>query len=241
MKRTIFILTSIAFMWIGTELQAQVYMDGSIDLGKNNISEGLYSHLSHIGLYENAKWGIQGGYQLGLIQPQEVIFNSWFGSSYGKIRIRNISLVLGLEYLWTAFSPDMRETNFIVFGRTTINHWQIGLGTNTRTYRLSHKAAGKSLLPEPDGRITEKWNIMYHVRYMLKSSESKWNLTLSLTDYDRFLIQQENNPILNLRFDYKISSPVSLYSELWYKSAGLMVIKVTHFGMFLRAGVLWKI
>ena len=47
--------------------------------------------------------------------------------------------------------------------------------------------------------------------------------------------------MFNLRFDYKISTPLSLYSELWYKPAGLMVIRVTYYGMFIRLGVLWKI
>ena len=47
--------------------------------------------------------------------------------------------------------------------------------------------------------------------------------------------------MFNLRFDYKINAPLSLYSELWYKSAGLMVIKVTYFGIFIRMGVIWKI
>jgi hypothetical protein len=241
MKRTIIILFSITFLWITGELEAQVCMDGSIDLGKNNISEGFYSNFSHIGILEKTKWGIRGGYQLGLIQHQDVIINSWLGSVYGKFRIGNAPLVLSGEYLWEAVSPNIQETNWILFAGTRLSHWQLGLGTNTRTYRLSRRAAANSQVIDPDSRITEKLNVMYHVRYALKPDENSWNLTLSLLNYDRFIIQQENNPMLNLRFDYKLSSPVSLYSELWYKSAGLMVIKVTHFGMFLRMGVLWKI
>ena len=241
MKKPIIVLFSLTFLCLKPDLKAQLSMEGFLDLGKTNLSEGFYSQFSHLGLFEKAKWGVEMGYQLGLIQSQDVIFNSWFGSISRKFRIGNAPLVLGGEYLWEAFSTDMRETNWILFASTRLSHWQLGIGTNTRTYRLSHRAAANSQVIDPDSRITEKLNVMYHVRYALKPYENNWNLTLSLVNYDRFIIQQENNPMLNLRFDYKLSSPVSLYSELWYKTAGLMVIKVTHFGMFLRIGVLWRI
>jgi hypothetical protein len=241
LKKPIFILFSLAFLWFRPGLKAQLNMEGFLDLGKNSVSESMYSDFSYVGKYEKSKWAVESGYQLGLIQSQEVLFNSWYFSSYGKLRIGSIPLALGGEYLWEAFSADMRETNWIVFASTRLKHWELGIGTNTRTYRLSHKAAVNSQLIDPDSRITENLNIMYHFRYLLKPHENSWNLTLSVLNYDRFIIQQENNPMINLRFDYKLNSPVSLYSELWYKSAGLMVIKVTHFGMFLRVGVLWTI
>jgi hypothetical protein len=241
LKKPIIVLFSMTFLWLKLDLKAQLNTEGFLDLGKSNISEGFYSNFSHIGSLEKAKWGIQGGYQLGLVQPQDVILNSWFGNINGKFRIGNATLVLGGEYLWESFSTDMRETNWILFASTRLSHWQLGIGTNNRTYRLSHKAARNSQLIDPESRITENLNVMYHIRYMLKAPENKWNLTLSLLNYDRFIIQQENNPMLNLRFDYELNSPISLYSELWYKSSGLLVIKVTHFGMFLRIGVLWKI
>jgi hypothetical protein len=180
----------------------------------------------------------EAGYQLGLVQPQDVIFNSWYMNPYGKIKIGNILLDLGGEYIWTAISPDLRETNWIIFVRTNLTHWQFVLGTNTRTYRLSHKAAEPF---ENERRITERWNIMYQVMYLLRPYENRWNLSGTFTNYDRFIIQQENNPMLNLRFDYKTTTRLSLYSELWYKPAGLMVIRVTYYGMFIRLGLLWKI
>jgi hypothetical protein len=236
MRRTIIILFSLASLCIDPVIKAQSSLEGYFDLGKSQVSEGFYLQFSDIGSFEKSKWGMDAGYQLGLVQPQNVFFNSWYASPYGKIRIGNIPLELGGEYLWTAISHDLRETNWILFARTTLTHWQLGLGTSTRIYRLSNKAAD-----DADSRITEKWNIMYHATYMLKPYENRWNLSFSLRNYDHFIIQQENNPMYNLRFDYKLSTPLSVYSELWYKSAGLMVIKVTYFGMFFRIGLLWRI
>ena len=241
MKRPIIILFSLASFYLNPALKAQILTEGYLDLGKSMVSEGFYSQFSNIGSFEKQKWGAQAGYQLGLVQPQDVIFNSWYASSYGKIKTGNIPLDLGAEYLWNAFSPDLRETNWIVFARTTLNHWQFGLGTSVRTYRLSNKAAQNAPQFDTENRITEKWNMLYHATYVLKPYENRWNLSFSIRNYDRFIIQQENNPMYNLRFDYKLSTSLSAYSELWYKTAGLMVIRVTYYGMFLRLGVLWKI
>jgi hypothetical protein len=241
MKRPIIILFSLASFFFNPYLNAQFSLNGYLDFGKTQVSEGFYSQFSNIGSFEKQKWGMQAGYQIGLVQPQDVIFNSSFASLYRKFRAGNIPLYLGAEYLWTAISPDLRETNWIIFAGTTLNHWQLGLGTSTRTYRLSNKAANEGSISYSDNRITEKWNMMYHAIYVLKPHENKWNLSASLTNYDIFIVQQENNPMFNLRFDYNISSPLSLYSELWYRPAGLMVIRVTYYGMFLRLGILWKI
>ena len=241
MKRPIIVLFFLISIWFNSILNAQFHVNSFLDFGKTQVSKGFYSQFSNIGSFEKQKWKVQAGCQLGFIQPQDVIFNSFFGSLYRKFKPGNIPVDIRAEYLWTAISPKLRETDWIIFAGTTINHWQFGFGTSTRTYRLSNKAATESSIPDPDNRITEKWNMMYHVSYTLKPYENKWNLSASLTNYDHFLVQQENNPMFNLRFDYKINSPLSLYSELWYKPAGLMVIRVTYYGMFIRLGVLWKI
>jgi hypothetical protein len=241
MKRPIIVLFAMALLGLNPALKAQNSLEGYLDIGKNQVSKGLYSQISNIGRFEKTKWGIQAGYQLGLVQPQDVIFNSWYMNPYGKIKMGNILIDIGGEYLWTAISQDLRETNWIVTARTTLNHWQLGFGTSFRTYRLSRKAADDAFQFYSENRITEKWNMMYHATYVLKPYENRWNLSASFINYDHFIIQQENNPMFNLRFDYKISTPLSLYSELWYKPAGLMVIRVTYFGMFLRLGVSWKI
>jgi hypothetical protein len=241
MKRTIIVLSAMMLLVLNPALHGQNSLEAYLDIGKNQVSEGLYSHNSNIGCFERTKWGIQAGSQLGLVQPQEVIFNSWYVNPYGKIRIRNIHLDIGGEYFWTAISQDLRETNWIVSARTTLNHWQLGFGTGFRIYRLSRKAAEDIYQSDHESRIIERWNMMYNATYVLKPYENRWNLSGTFTNYDHFVIQQENNPMFNLHFDYKTSARLSLYSELWYQPAGLMVIRVTYYGMFIRLGLLWKI
>jgi hypothetical protein len=141
MKILFSVLFRPGFLIFSADLYAQLTVKGYLNIGQNNISEGFNSQLFNICLFEKTKWGVQGGYELGLVQPQDVIFNSWYLSSYGKLKIGCTPLLLGSKYLWTAFSPDLRETNWIIFARATLTHWQFDLGTSTSSYRLSNKAA----------------------------------------------------------------------------------------------------
>ena len=238
MKKTIFFLISLSVLCM--DLNAQFFMEGQLDIGTSQLSDGLYSQISHFGFFEKPYWGARAGYQLGLVQPQNVFFNSWYGSSYGKIPIGKTRLILGGEYLWTAISKDLRETNCIMFVRTTLSHWKLGLGNNTRVYRLSNKAVKDDKVIYPGNKIIEPGNLMYNVSYVLKPYENKWNLMATITNYDHFIIQQETNPMMNIRFDYKLSGPFTLYSEVWCKSAGLLNIRVNYFGTFIRLGVIWE-
>lgn len=240
MKKTILLLFFIAFSWSVPDLDAQFLLEGQVDLGNNNLSNGIYLHFSGIGYYDNPHWGAQAGFQLGLVQSQNVFLNSWYGSSYGKLYFDKIRLDIGGGYLWTAFSPDMREINWIIFAKTYLKRWDLALGNNSRIYRLSHKSADDDNLAEPESKIIEGWNLMYSVGFRFRPLENRWNIMFTVTDYDRFLIQQETNPMVNIRFDYEISKPLGLYSELWYNSCGLVNGMVNYFGTFIRIGVLWE-
>jgi hypothetical protein len=82
---------------------------------------------------------------------------------------------------------------------------------------------------------------MYHIQYVLKPYDNNWNFMAAVTNYDLFVIQQETNPMVNVRFDYMLSEPLRLYSELWYKSSGFLNDQVNYFATFIRIGIQWKI
>jgi hypothetical protein len=238
---------SIVLFWFFTltcsvaDLNAQYILEGQLDLGNNNLSRGVYLQFSNIGCYERSHWGARAGYQLGLVQPQDVFFNSWYINAYGKIPLGKRKLNLGGEYLWADFSHDMREINWIIIASTALKHWKFVLGNNTRIYRMSKKTASHNTDADPESRILEAGNMMYSAGFMLKPDENKWNLTFTITDFDRFIIEQETNPMANIRFDYKLNEPINLYSEFWYKSTGFFNIRVNYFGTLFRIGMLWKL
>jgi hypothetical protein len=240
MNRVLSALLVIFYFSSAQEVNSQFQVNGHFDLGNNNLSDGIFLHLSGLGSYDEQHWGARAGFQLGLVQPQDVFFNSWFLSSYGKIPAGDLKIVVGGEYLWTSFSPDLREINWILFAGTTLRHWHFNLGNNSRIYRLSNKASDE-YWESGEGRITEPWNMMYTVNYAVKPFGNRWNLMFALTNYDIFIIQQETNPMINTRFEYSITAPLQLFSELWYKSAGLLNDQVNYFSTYIRIGIIWDI
>jgi hypothetical protein len=54
MKRPFIVLCAIALLGL-TALKAQNSLEGYFDIGKNQVSEGLYSQLSNIGCFEKTK------------------------------------------------------------------------------------------------------------------------------------------------------------------------------------------
>lgn len=240
MNRVLSALLVIFYFTSAQEVNSQFLVNGHFDLGNSNLSDGIFLHLSGLGSYDDQYWGAKAGCQVGLVQPQNVFLNSWFLSSYGNIPAGDLKIVLGGEYLWASFSPDLREINWILFAGTTLRHWQFDLGNNSRIYRLSDKATEENS-GGGEGRITEPWNLMYSVKYAVKPFGNKWNLMFTLTNHDIFIIQQETNPMINTGFEYNITRPLQLFSELWYKSAGFLNDQVNYFSTYIRIGIRWEI
>jgi len=241
MKKFAGLLFLVALSFPFAELSGQIKVESQIDIGDNELSDGLYFLNSDFGHYEQKYWFAETGLQFGLHQPQNVFLNSWYLTSGAKVPAGKYIIIVGLEYDWTAFAPDLREVNWILFTGTSFNHWELTLGSNRRVYRLSNKAAREEANKEFKDSFIEEWNFMYSAGYRLKPRENKWNIMFTVTDFDRFLIQQESNPMINARFDYRINESLNLYSELWYKSSGLLNIKVDYFGTFIRIGAIWQL
>jgi hypothetical protein len=241
MKKFLKLLLIVAFSWPVMVLQAQIKLESQVDLGDNELSDGLYVQYSDFGHYEQKYWYAEAGFQVGILQPQSVFLNSLTITSGAKLPAGKNTINVGAGYIWTAFAPDLREVNWIAFAGTSFTHWKLTLGTNRRVYRLSKKASGEEANKDFKDSFIEEWNIMYSAGYRLKPPENKWNMLFTVTDFDNFLIQQESNPMINARFDYRLNESLNLYSELWYKSSGLLNIRVDYFGTFIRLGAIWQL
>jgi len=82
---------------------------------------------------------------------------------------------------------------------------------------------------------------MYLIGYNLKPIDHDWNVGITITNVDHFIINQETNPVFYLHGKYQVSKPLTLFGEWWYKSAEAFNISVNHFGFFFRTGLVWKV
>jgi hypothetical protein len=81
---------------------------------------------------------------------------------------------------------------------------------------------------------------MYSISYNIRTEVSRWNTGITVTNTDYFLINQETNPYMNIHGSFRASSPVCLFSEVWYKNAGLLNMSPNYFGFAIRGGIEWN-
>ena len=220
----------------------QISLQSYADIGVNNVSDGAYAMLAVMPAYERNQYKARAGFLLTFSSQTENIFSGYFVSASGIVMPHKFPLEIGGFYHWNSFSKELRETIWGVLLGHGRKHWQFNLGCSFRTYKFSRKAIADNGFPEgTDTKIREPWNFMYLVTYFIKPSGHKWNLGATVCNFDYFLIEQETNPLVNIKFLYQINSKTTLFTEAWYKTAGFMSIRVNYFGFFFRTGVLWNI
>ena len=220
------------------ETHAQLQIASHLDMGSNNVSEGLFIRHAIAEAYEYDKFIFKGGLQFDLKSP----FGKYFTGSYLEVgrnfEIKNFPISAQAFFIYNPFSQLVKETNWGISATARTGHFFYRLGTNFRTYALTSKA--KDIYDgQSSEKIHENWNVMYLVGYNLKPSENNWNVGITFTNIDRFIISQDTNPAFYLHGKYNISDPWSLYAEAWYKSAGAFNISVNYFGFFFRTGIIW--
>jgi len=236
----VFLMLMAFFSQTAVMAQSEVQVSSYIDIGENNISEGLYSRSAILGTYQIGKYNMNAGCQLDLKYPGDRIFSGARFSGGRTFSIKNFDFEIQGLFIYSSFSKYLFETNWGILSKMQHRHFYFQLGTNFRGYHLVENAFDQ-YDQGINNKIRENWNVMYLIGYNLKPLDHKWNAGITLTNIDHFTINQETNPMIYLHGKYQVSEPLVLYAETWYKSAGALNISVNYFGFFFRMGIIWKI
>jgi len=210
------------------------------DIGQNVVSDGLFIKMADLANYQFGKNKVEAGLQVDIISNTDRFFSGYNIKASREFMIKSFPLDAQGFFILTPFSDILRETNWgILFGMYR-NHFSIRIGTHFRTYAYNQKTI-KSYGFETDARLHENWNLIYSFDGYVKPINNLWNIGLSVTNIDHFIINQETNPILNVKAGYRIQSTLNLFLESWYKSAGAFNLNVNYFGFFFRTGIIWDI
>ncbi|MEI6049816.1 MAG: hypothetical protein WCS03_13005 [Bacteroidota bacterium] len=228
------------FLMYGINLIAQPGLNIYTDLGMNNTSQGLIIKSSAMGCYKFDKNLVEAGYQVDLMNGNKNVFSGYTISGSKYLVIKDI--VLELKGFFTRSRPSdiLQETDWGGLLKMRHKHFEMAIGTNFRTYNFSQQAVLDFKIDNSTTKIHEIYNLMYSFSYYLKPTDDKWNVGLSVTNIDHFIINQETNPMFNLNCLYKLRSSVCLYAQAWYKIAGASNLEVNHFGFFVRTGIIWN-
>lgn len=210
------------------------------DVGTKNISHGLFIKSSLNGSYQFGRNFIESGVIMNLRSNNQHLLPG--------IRILVSREALGKKkpvefqgFLIQSTSTDiLTETNYGALFKIKRNYYEFALGTNFRTYAFTSYAIQTYHVQNNATRYMEPWNLMYALSLYLKQLNSSWNIGLSVTNFDYFLIYQETNPQINLKGLYQMNARISLFAESWYETSGLLNRYANFFGIFARTGIKWN-
>ena len=234
-----FVLAILGFLLIGKSF-AQLRFSAFSDVGKTNVSEGTYLTSSAIGAYKTGKTEFMAGSQLNVKYNDKKALGGFFLSAAHDLQIKNFPFEVKGFFVYNPFSDVARESNYGLLTKVTRGHLTCQLGTNFRHFYISNQAV-ETYGIESNKSMVEKWNLMYSIRYGLKPEDHVWNIGISITNIDYFLINQETNPMISLNGKYRLKDNLELLTEIWYKGAGSLNISANHFGYFVRTGLVWKL
>jgi len=220
---------------------SQVSVDTYFEAGSTNVSAGLYGNFSTQISARLGSFSVSTGGLLNFSNANTYVFSAYSLQVTNEFKILNFPVNIAAFYLWKPFSEDLRESDFGVLAKFRIKHWGYQLGINSRVYYFTHAARQKYNFADSVAiSIWEPFNLMYRLSYY-HSIGPKWDFEACVTNFDRYLIEQETNPMLQAKFSYKMNNILLFYSDLGYMQAGLLNMRVNTFGLFLRGGVIWKI
>ena len=211
------------------------------DIGSNNVSHGLFIKSSAIGQYKFGKNILEAGFQTNLKNYNKPGFSGYTINASRNFAIKRISLVIQGFYVSIISSELIRESNLGGFVNMKLNHFEMKLGVNFRTYAFRPETISEYAIDNNSTKLHETGNLMYSFTYNLKPGDNRWNAGLSVTNTDYFNINQETNPMFNLHGSYKLKSPIRLFAQAWYEIAGASNLEVNYFGFYIRTGLIWNI
>jgi len=223
------------------DLLAQSGLSVYTDLGRNNVSQGIFIKSATIGYYKVGKVKMETGFQINLKDSKKNGISGYGIILSRKLIIKGIPFELKGFFVRTTPSAILCETNWGPLLKLRHNHFGIEVGTNFRTYSINDQAISEYKVDKNASKVHEVYNLMYSFSYYLKPTDESWNVGLSVTNIDHFIINQETNPVFNLYGIYKLNSPVCFFVQTCYKYAGVTNLELNHFGFFVRTGILWNI
>ena len=223
-------------------INAQIKLQSYIDIGENNVSEGVFVKNVYRSTYQYQKYNVEAGMQFDLISNNPNTFTGLDIIGSREFLIRDFSFDIKGFFMLNRFSDLQYETNWGVRIETRkLEHFLFELGTNLRTYTINSTAREEYNIDKSNSKLNENFNLMYVISAYLNPQNNDWNVGLSCTNVDYYIINQSTNPVFNLQMTYKLKSNLTLYLDTWYKQAGIFNINANYFGYFFRGGVIWEI
>jgi hypothetical protein len=220
----------------------QLMQTVQLDAGNSTVSDRAFLRPAVMVDYRFDKFSVGTGLQWTFSSAERKVLSGGFISGSSDFKVREIPLTADLFVRRNPYSDIVRETLLGAVLKHEGSRLDIHFGYNMRRYRLNENGVvSDTPFSGPALSIWEYRNFMYRGTLHLNRREAPWNLSVSVTNFDHFLIQQETNPMVNLAGYIRVSDAVKIHSSLWYQGAGMSNIHANHYGFYFRTGVVWQV
>jgi hypothetical protein len=237
-----YFLTVLAIITSFSEVFAQESIQAHLNIGENNVSEGIYIKNIYRSSYQYSKYKLDAGIQLDILShnPNALTGFDLIGSR--EFLIKNFFFEVKGYFMLNRFSDLMHETNWgLRIATKNLKYFLFELGTNSRTYALNTSFIKEYNISKSNSKLNENFNLTYVFTAYLKPQDYSWNVGFSCTNVDYYVINQSTNPVFKMQILHKLRSNLLLNFSVWYKQAGIFNINANYFGYFFRGGITWKI
>ena len=232
----------LALTGMFTTSRAQATVQTYIDIGENNVSEGTFIKNACQVDYVFNRFILAAATQFDINGNAAHVFSGLHLSASRFLQIKTFPIEIKGYYILNRFSELMHETDWgAKLNTRKLPHFLFETGINFRTYAINSNARNDYQVDKTNSKLHENYNLIYRISAYLKPYPNQWNLALSVTNTDHFLVNQPTNPIFNLQGLYRIQPRLLLYFESWYESAGVFNISTNYFGYYFRTGIQWKL
>lgn len=222
-------------------LWAQPKVTAFTDVGTKNVTHGLFIKSAAIGSYKFGRNLVESGLRMNLRSYNEYFMPSIRILASREVLSKKNPVELQGFLLHKTSSNMLTEINYGAILKIKRKYYDFSLGTNFRTYTFTKHTIKTYGIQSNATKLIEPWNLMYALSLFLKPQNSNWNIGLTVTDFDYFLIYQETNPQMNLNGLFHLNSQLCLFVEGWYETSGLLNRYANFFGVFARTGIKWNI
>lgn len=240
-RRWLITIIIVLFSLLPVVTNAQFKFEAFTTVGKNYTNTHHFVNIGQFSQFTYKSFELNYSIDFNLLDRDLKSINGFTGSIGYIMFPEKTKLKVNLFYNFRPVSSILNDRNWGLKFMHSVRHWDFELGNNIRSYKFSSDYIDAMGFSEHESIIKESWNLMYSIKYNLKGEDWKWNVYLNLTNFERFIIEQEINPMLDLGFTYSLNEgQTKLFADLWYQTAGFNNIRVNYFGYFTRIGILWQ-
>jgi hypothetical protein len=157
--------------------------------------------------------------------------NTIFNLPKGYLQLEN-------RYIYRAF---VRNKNNEHSGGIALASFHDYINVSLGIFGRLTSQMGESDIADQQHYLIEPLDFMYRIEGSFRKMDSKWNISLRLSNYDAFQLERWQSPMVMLIGKYDLNQNLKLWANFGIKPQGVFHIAANFYEIFTNIGVVWNV